>query len=265
MYFLVRAVELAFSPLGVMVILLVLGLLLSLPRRRRPLGRKLLFCGAALFLTFLFSPLARALMFGLEKDHPPLLRPPLEPQVRKILILSGYAEEHPGYPVTSLLSAASVGNLTEGVRLYRLMPDAVIVVSGGVMRDGERSFAASMADFLVQMGVPSGRIQVEGESRSTYENLAESKAYLGDEPFILVAQACDMRRALAVARKLGMRPVPAPASYWVRQHYGGLSGGERMLKMLAAFVHPSPENLSRLQWAYHEYLGYHWYRLRGRI
>lgn len=246
-----------------MVILIGAGILFSLGNRRRARGLKLLFCGSALFLMFIFSPLADLLMFNLEKAYAPLLQPP--ENVDKILILAGYAEEHPGYPVTSLLSEPTIGNLTEGLRLYRLMPDAVIVVSGGVMRKDERSFAASMADFLVQMGVPENRILIEGNSQNTYENFLESWKYLERAPFILVAQACDMRRAAAVARKLDMQPVPAPASYRAHQYYSGLSTKEQILKMLKSFLYPSAGNLSRIQRAYHEYAGYYWYRLLGRI
>jgi uncharacterized SAM-binding protein YcdF (DUF218 family) len=265
MYFLTRTVELLISPLGIMVMLLGFGVILRFHRRWRSLGRKFLFCGAVLFLIFLFSPLAKALILNLEKDYAPLLQLPQDPKVNKILILAGYAEEHPGYPITSLLSEPTIGNLTEGLRLYHLMPDAVIVVSGGVMREGEQSFAASMADFLVQMGVPENRILIEGRSQNTHENFLESWGYLQKEPFILVAQACDMRRAMAVARKLKMQPVPAPASFWVRQHFSGLSTKRQILKLFGAFLHPTTENLNRIQWAYHEYVGYYWYRFCDRI
>ena len=263
MYFLTRFIETLFSPIGVTVSLIGFGILLSFIRRRRPLGRKLLFSGASLFLILLFSPLAGLLVFNLENDHEPLLLPP--PDVKKILILAGYAEEHPGYPITSLLSQPTIGNLVEGLRLYRLMPDAVIVVSGGAMHKGEQSFAALMAEFLVQLGVPGNRILVEGTSQNTYENFLESRKHLQNEPFILVAQACDMRRAAAVARKLQMQPVPAPASYWAKQHFSDLDTGRRFVKLLVSFFYPSLENLSRIQWAHHEYAGYYWYRFRSRI
>jgi len=263
MYFLTKTIEVLFSPLGIMVMLTGFGIILTFHKRRQALGRKLLFCGAAIFLIFLFSPLAKLLVFNLEKDYAPLLLPP--PEVNKILILSGYAEEHPGYPITSLLSEPTIGNLTEGLRLYRLMPDAVIVVSGGVMRKGEQSFAASMADFLVQMGVPENHILIEGVSQNTYENFLESWKYLREDPFILVAQACHMRRSMAVARKMGMQPVPAPASFWVRQHLFDLETKTYIFRLLDSFLYPSPNNLIRIQWAYHEHVGYYWYRLRNRI
>jgi len=265
MDFLKKTVELLSSPLGIMVLLFIFGILLHFRKRRRPLGRGLLFCGAVLFLIFLFSPLAGYLMYNLEKDYAPLLQPPEQPQTNKILILSGYAEEHEGFPITSLLSEMTVGNLTEGLRLYHLMPDSVLIVSGGVLRKDERSVAASMAEFLKQMGIPEERIIIEGNSQNTYENFLESRKFVGTEPFILVAQACDMRRAAAVALKLEMRPIAAPASYWALQHHADLNESKKTGSFWGAFINPSVENLSRLQWAYHEYVGYIWYRLRGWV
>ncbi|MCL2877224.1 MAG: YdcF family protein [Acidobacteria bacterium] len=265
MNFLKNAVELLFSPVGIMVLLLISGILLNFWKRRRVVGRRLMFCGVVLFLVFLFSPLAGYLMLNLEKDYAPMLHPPKQPRPGKILILSGYAEEYEGFPITSLLSEMTVGNLTEGLRLYRLMPDSVVIVSGGVLRKDERPVAASMADFLKQMGVPEERILIEGNSRNTYENFRESGKFLGTEPFILVAQACDMRRAMAVAGKLGMQPLAAPASYWALQRYSDLNKSKKSGGFSGAFLYPSVENLNRLQWAYHEYAGYLWYRLRGWV
>jgi uncharacterized SAM-binding protein YcdF (DUF218 family) len=204
-------------------------------------------------------------MLNLEKDYAPMLQPPKHPGPDKILILSGYAEEHEGFPITSLLSGMTIGNLTEGLRLYRLMPDSVLIVSGGVLRKDEQSVAASMAEFLKQMGVSEEHILIEGNSRNTYENFRESGKFVGTEPFILVAQACDMRRAMAVARKLGQNPMAAPASYWASQNNSGLSKLEKTGKFLSHFFYPSVENLNRIQWAYHEYAGYLWYRLRGWV
>jgi uncharacterized SAM-binding protein YcdF (DUF218 family) len=247
-----------------MVLLLMSGILLNFLKQRRILGRRLLFSGVVLFLIFLFSPLAAYLMLNLEKDYSPMLKPP-KPVPDKILILSGYAEEHDGFPVTSLLSEMTIGNLTEGMRLYRLTPDSVIIVSGGVLRKDDRPVAASMADFLKQMGIPEEHILIEGNSLNTYENFRESAILVGTEPYILVAQACDMRRAMAIARKLGQRPLAAPASYWALQHYSDLNKLQKTGRFLGAFLYPSVENLNRLQWAYHEYVGYIWYRLRGWV
>jgi len=43
----------------------------------------------------------------------------------------------------------------------------------------------------------------------------------------------------------------------------GLS--EKIADFFASFAHPSLTNFSKLQWAYHEYVGLFWYRLLGRV
>ncbi len=261
-----RSIELIFSPLGILVFLMSAGIILSLFRRLRPKGLRFLTSAGILFLIFLFSPLAQYLMLELERPFPPLLKPPKSPPVNRIVVLSGYAEKIPGIPITSNVSVQTIGSLSEGLRLYRLIPGAKLITSGGVVRKGDQSVAASMAEFLQQMGTPAEDLMVEGNSRNTYENLVEVKKIVGSSPFILVAQACDLKRAVAVATKLQMHPIPAPACLWAAQHHlPGISLREKIFDFFSRFTRPSIINLSRLQWAYHEYAGLVWYRIKGRI
>jgi len=44
-----------------------------------------------------------------------------------------------------------------------------------------------------------------------------------------------------------------------------MNAGQWITSFLEGFVHPSPTRLTRIQWAYHEYAGYIWYRLLGRV
>jgi len=260
-----RSAELLFSPLGIMTVFIAFGLLLSAGRRHSHAGSRLLVCGGSLFLVFLFSPLAEYLVLSLERPYPPMLEPPESPKTSRIVVLAGYAEEHPGFPITSTISGQTMCSMAEGLRLYRLIPGSTLVLSGGVVRRGERPVAASMAEFLRQMGVPDKDLIMEGKSQNTYENLVEVKKLLGPDPFILVAAACDLRRAVAVARKLKMAAIPAPSCIWASQnHPDHASIGEQTAIFFTGFG-PSLENLPRLQWAYHEYAGYVWYRLLGRV
>jgi uncharacterized SAM-binding protein YcdF (DUF218 family) len=248
-----------------MTILMVSGVLLSAFKRHSRAGKRLLVCGVLLFLVFLFSPLAEYLILGLEKPFPPMLVPPESPRPFRIVVLAGYAEEHPGYPITSNVSAQTMGSMTEALRLYRLIPGARLVLSGGVARKGEPPVAAMMAEFLQQMGVPHEDLVMEGKSQNTYENLVEVKKLVDSDPFILVAAACDLRRAVAVAQKLKMEAIPAPSCIWASQNHPlNVGVGERIATFFGSFQ-PSLERFSRLQWAYHEYLGYVWYRLLDRI
>jgi uncharacterized SAM-binding protein YcdF (DUF218 family) len=261
-----RSIELIFSPLGIVVIVLSLGIVLSMAKRYSRAGHRFLFCGALLFLSILLSPLAQYLMWNLERQFPPLLTPPAIPKIERIAILAGYAEEHPGIPITSDVSDQTLGNMSEGLRLYRLAPNTKLIVSGGVVEKGKRSVAAGMADFLQQMGVSKENLIVEGNSQNTYENLREIRKLVGTAPFILVASACDLRRAVAVARKLQMNPIPAPACIRALQKCPRTStAGQHVAAYIRNRGYISLNNLRKLQWAYHEYVGYIWYRLLGRI
>jgi uncharacterized SAM-binding protein YcdF (DUF218 family) len=266
MEFAKRLIELIFSPLGILSILMAVGFLLSVFGRQSRAGRRFLICGAFLFLIFLFSPLAQYLMWNLERQYPPLITPPALPKIDRIVVLAGYAEENPGIPVTSSVSDQTLANMSEGLRLYRLVPKAKLITSGGVAKKGERAVAATMADFLQQMGVIKDDLILEGNSQNTFENLREVRNLLGPAPFILVASGCDMRRAVAVAKKLQMNPIPAPAYIWaLRGCPSTASAREHVDAYIKHRGYVSFGNFSRLQWAYHEYLGYIWYRFLERI
>ena len=226
----------------------------------------MLACGALLYLILLFSPVAEFLMRGLEGHYPPVLLPPASPKVDRIVVLSGYGETVPGFPVTSSLSSETVNRLTEGIRMYRLIPGAKLIVSGGAVGRSRVPVAGLMADFLRQQGVPSDDVVEERKSRNTYENMVEVRKLVGSNPFLLVTSACDLPRAVAVARKLEMSPLPVPASFWALQHYPArMSAIDGATAFFTGFAHPSTARLSRVQWAYHEYLGYVWYWLLDRV
>jgi uncharacterized SAM-binding protein YcdF (DUF218 family) len=261
-----ESIETIFSPLGIVSLLVASGIILWNSKRYSRLANRLLLWGGSLFLIFFFSPLATYLMLGLERPFPPLLKPPEFAKIDRIVILAGYAEEFPGLPITSSVSKQTLYSLSEGLRLYRLLPGSKLITSGGAVPRWRKPVAASMADFLKQMGVPDENLIIEGNSRNTYENLVEVKKIVGSDRFILVASACDLKRAVAVAHKLKMKPIPAPANIWSLQHHPSNTGfTKRITDFFKSFAYPSTDNLYRIQWAYHEYLGYAWYRLLGRI
>jgi uncharacterized SAM-binding protein YcdF (DUF218 family) len=260
-----RIVEIIISPLGIVTFLIASGVVLSALNRNRAAGRRFLVWGGLLFLIFLVSPLAEYLMLGLERIYPPMVTPPQSPGISRIVMLAGYAEQNPGTPITSNVSEQTIYSLAEGFRLYRLVPGAKLILSGGVAHQGKAPVAAMMADFLQQMGVPAQDLIVEGKSRNTYENLIEVRKLVGPDPFILVATACDLRRSVAVAHKLQMTPYPAPAYIRTLQRHPDKASQEEQIMIFLKSFKPSLDNLSRIQWAYHEYLGYIWYRLLNRV
>jgi uncharacterized SAM-binding protein YcdF (DUF218 family) len=255
-----------FSPVGIVVVLLTAGIVLHFTQKHSRLGHRLLISGAVLYLVFVFTPLSEILILNLERQFPPMLVPPESPKMDRIVVLSGYGEENPAFPVTSNVTEETVYCMAEGVRLYRLLPGAKLIFSGGVMRKGDKSVAGIMADFVQQMGVPRQDIGLEENSMNTYENMVEVKKLVGTSPFIFVTAASHLRRAMGVARKLQMNPFPAPAFIRTSQNYPfGTSAVEYVGTFIRHFRHPSYERLAALQRAYHEYVGYLWYRVRGRV
>jgi uncharacterized SAM-binding protein YcdF (DUF218 family) len=254
------------SPQGIVIILMGAGVLWQVIRRNSRVGRRLLLSGAVLYLVFVLTPVSELAILFLERQYPPMLLPPGSPKLDRIVVLSGYGEEHSSFPVTSNVTEETVYCMSEGIRLYRLLPGGKLIFSGGVLRKGDKSVAGIMADFVHQMGVPREDLILEGNSQNTYENMVEVKKLVGTAPFILVTTAAHMRRAVAVARKLQMEPYAAPARIRTSQNY---PMGTGLIDYAATFVihfsHPSNQRLVALQRAYHEYLGYIWYRLRGRV
>lgn len=261
-----KTVEICFSPVGLMTLMFVTGLFVVACRRTSRAGRRLIWCGIWLYLIFLLTPLAEVLVSGLERPFPPMLHPDAHAGVRAIVVLSGYGEDFSFFPVTSKVSEETMVRMVEGIRLHRELPGAKLVVSGGVLRPGERALANLMADFAKAMGIPEGDVVIEAKSQTTQENLLEVKKIVGSQPFILVTSACALRRAIAVARKLEMKPLAAPAAVWAAQHYPtGMRWQEWSRKLIAGMAAPSTSRLGYLQSAYHEYVGYAWYWMHGRL
>jgi len=178
--------------------------------------------------------------------------------------------DDPSKPLTAQLSSSSLTRLTEGVRLWRLRPEAILVTSGALSRG--RPQAEIAADLAEQLGVPLEQIRTLSEARNTEE---EARAYaalhryltgrmgLDDEDHttsadqpqpILVTSASHMSRALAAFRHEGLDPIPAPTAH---------RATPRHFDLPTDFA-PSADDLRTTEAAWHEFLGRAWAWVRGR-
>lgn len=260
-----HALEFLFSPLGILTVLLLGGLLMTALRRTAKTGRRMVWTGVVVFLVVLLTPVADVMVASLERPYPPLRRVEANSRVRTVVVLSGYGEDRYSLPVTSRLWPNTMARVVEGIRVYREVSGARLVMSGGVLRTGDRAIARQMADFAVALGVPREDLITEESSQTTYENLREVQKIIGREPFVLVTSACDLRRALAVAKKLGMLAVAAPAGIWAVQRFPDGMGWEAFGWEVLKGIRPSATRLEYIQRAWHEYLGYAWYWVLGRV
>src|SRR6185295_10248649 len=109
--------------------------------------------------------------------------------------------------------------------------------------------------FLIDLGVPAERIEMEEMSRTTFENAAESLAIAkpkSGETWLLVTSAYNMPRAVASFRAVGFEVVPYPVDYRTRP--------ADLRRPVATVV----GGLELTDIAVHEWLGLLGYRLTGR-
>jgi len=217
--------------------------------RRRRAGRIL--CGLGLVgLLVLALPLTGHLLFlGIERFAAP---PADAPAPAAIVILSADVSRVGDTPDVVDVGFLTLERLRAGAALQRasLLP---VLVSGGVIGDGQPSLAALMAHSLgTDFAVPV-RWQ-ENTSRTTWENARYSAALLqaaGIRSAFLVTHAWHMRRALIAFRHFGITAIPAPVPF-----------GRTLPLSFGEFV-PTAGAWLDSYYALHEWVGCAWYALRA--
>ncbi|ULH16725.1 YdcF family protein [Deinococcus sp. KNUC1210] len=114
-------------------------------------------------------------------------------------------------------SPAFRARLDHALSLYRAGGVRRIVVSGGVGRGDRYSEGEVGQMYLLKRQVPVAVVDAETHSRTTLENLRNSRPLLTG-PVTLVTDAVHAPRALALARAVGLKAdvssVPLGAGHW---------------------------------------------------
>ncbi|MFV1858934.1 MAG: YdcF family protein [Anaerolineales bacterium] len=128
------------------------------------------------------------------------------------------------------LSGATALRVLEGARLYDLLDNPAVIVSGGAdeLLEALTPESIPMQQELLDLGVAPDRIRLESLSGNTLEQAEQLSKLLEAneiEDFILVTSPIHMRRALATMRAQGLDPIPSPSSQHSEGHIverGGL-------------------------------------------
>jgi uncharacterized SAM-binding protein YcdF (DUF218 family) len=157
------------------------------------------------------------------------------------------------YATVDVEAAARV---LEAARIFRLMPDATVVSSGGnsSASDHRTPTGESMRAALLGLGVPAAQVLVETESRNTRDEAVVIARIVQERQFeqvILVTSRVHMRRALGAFRAVGIDAIPAGA----RDPLGDLRPVDLWL--------PGDRGLWYSGRVAHELLGLVYYRVRG--
>lgn len=234
--------------------LLVLGLLILLLTRFQRLGKGLVAGGLVLMAVFSFAPVPGMMGKSLEHRYWPANRATDLKGVRYIAVLgSGYTTDY-RLPPNSRLNTTALARLIEGIRLHRMIPESRLIFSGAAVFETEPS-AEGYAKTAELLGMDRNNMILVTDPKDTADEARRINSIVGNQPFLLVTSAVHMPRALALFKKQGARPIPSPADYRKAESH----------KIHPSDFFPNSENLVTARYAWHEYVGMVWGKLRGQL
>ncbi|MBV8859375.1 MAG: YdcF family protein [Acidobacteria bacterium] len=255
MFFFKKLVGPFLMPVPFCLALVLLGLALLWLKRRQGAGKWLATLGALLLLLLGYGSVSGRLLATLERRYAPAGDVSAAAgRVRWVVVLGGGSSADEGMPAAMRLSEGSLARLVEGIRLQRQLPGSRLLLSGGSVF-GSTPDAEAMRALAVELGVDPAALELDAASPDTETQAEAVRARLGAEEFYLVTSASHMPRALALFRKAGTNPTPAP-THFLTQGNPTLSPGE---------FFPSTGGLRSAELATYEYLGLAWAKVRGKI
>jgi uncharacterized SAM-binding protein YcdF (DUF218 family) len=254
MFWLKKVVSYWLMPLPLCMALLASGLALSFCQRRRRLGLCLVSAGTALLVTFSNNFVSMSLTRRLESRFPAIPEmaagkpiPTSIERCRFIAVLgSGHADLR-GVSATGRLSTSGLARIVEGVRLYRALPGATMILSGPSLPHGY-SHASVLATAALSLGVSPDRIILLDTAKDTEEESIAVARIAGGARTALVTSAWHMPRAATLFRNAGVDFVACPSDF--------VSRSDSLFRF-------DSESLERSTLGVHEYIGLMWLRLRS--
>ena len=168
-----------------------------------------------------------------------------------VLLTGGVSTYRQGNSEITAIPRATAMRTLETYRLYTLLGEPPIVVSGGNPEPRDPPEAEAVGKELIRLGVARDRVLLEPKSRNSREHALFLPPLLqrhAIDRFVLVTSPTEMRRQLAALESVGLDPIPSVAPE-------ARSAGTRWS------VLPSSAALARSRLAVLGYLGlvYYWW------
>ena len=207
-----------------------------------------LFLGLSWFLIFSFQPFSNALLVPLESSHKALIE---TPKVNYILVLGSGHKSDESLSITSQVKMVGINRLVEGIRHYKNLENAKLIVSGYGSND-ENSHALMQEKLAISLGVNPNDIIRLDTTKDTKEEAIETKKIVGNNEFILVTSASHMKRSFLLFKKEGLNVIASPTNHLAYEDdsYSSYFSGK---------------NIRNSETAIHEYLGLLYSYLRNEI
>jgi uncharacterized SAM-binding protein YcdF (DUF218 family) len=194
-----------------------------------------------LYFIFGSGPVSNWVLGTLEYRYPAFYLVKDREEAKTIVVLAGYVVADPIFPLSSRVNGATLFRLSEAFMVWRERPTAKLILAGPADMTGV------MEGLLLGMGVPKSAVIKASKSRNTMENLRSLNSILDGQRFILVTSAGHMPRAMMLAKRFRLDPVPAPTDYLTSTN-----------PWLSSWM-PTPAHLELSDLAAHEYLSMAYY------
>ncbi len=234
-----------------------IGLVLLYLPRTRAWGRRWL-TAVVVGFWFISTPFGSWLVSAPLAWNAPRIESREQAGTDVVIVLGGGTRVHvaDGMGVDDLVRSAL--SVIEGARLYGVLGNPTVIVSGGntSLLEPPRPEADAFRRVIMALGVPADRVIVEDKSLTTHDQALILKAMLAArkvDRFVLVTSPAHMPRSLATFRSAGMNPVPSAAR----------ARSDRPLAWWT--VVPDRESMLVSDSAAYEYAAWIYYRLKGWV
>lgn len=241
---------------GIFIIALLLVLFFSFKEKYHKTGRVLLTGIIVLIYLCSIEPTKDLFVQPLEKCCKPINTARLTNADAYIILSGGIYDNAPaslGKP-SGTPTPYALYRVIEGIKLYKEQPEKIII-TGGIVFDGDKSEGCVYKQMMVESGVPSEDIIVEERSRTTEENAKFTKEIMDQSGYnnpILITSAIHMKRSVYIFEKNGIEVTPDPTGYISRykKNYG-----------IDSYL-PASSNFLAIQSAIWEYTGLIFYKIK---
>ena len=103
--------------------------------------------------------------------------------------------------------------INHGIELYRKGRVRKLIFTGGRGNSDEPTESSAARRYAIGSGVPAADILIEEESHNTYENIVNAKRLAdarGLRRVLIVSDPLHMKRAVAMAKDVGLEAEPSP-------------------------------------------------------
>jgi len=244
MFALKQIVDVFIAPLTA-ALLLALAAGVMLLRKRARAATYLVSCGALLVYLGSIPIVGNALLIPLENQYPAVPDDGPVPPAAFVVVLGSSYWPRSGVPVTAALDREALVRIVEGIRLFRKLPGATLIVSGGGIPGSSAPTALGYAELAAELGVDRAALIVLDTPLDTTAEARAVAERTGQAPFLLVTGAYHMPRAMRRMEAAGARATAAPTGHLASAGLG-LSWRDFL---------PTSAGMQRTERAVHEYVG----------